>query len=188
MKHFAALLPLMALAILLPQPADAQTNRVVVPDPQDWVMKGHGNFAGQLERPLRYTPVERDFVITNGAEFFNRPLYGMNTPFRVDAGDKPEFSLYLPGRGGNLRLGIKTELGVKWLNDADQIVTRYRAGAMVYEIKDALMMDIRELRVTVLPLGNAKGIIVRAEINSAWMPIELVWAFGGATIDYCKIK
>jgi hypothetical protein len=37
----------------------------------------------------------------------------------VDAGDRPEFSLYLPGRGGNLRLAIKTDAGQKWLFDAE---------------------------------------------------------------------
>ena len=49
-----------------------------------------------------------EFVIRNGKEFFNRPIYGVSTAtqagdFRVDAGDLPEFSLYLPGHGGNLR-------------------------------------------------------------------------------------
>ena len=141
---------------------------------------GRGNVSSQLARPLRYTPVGTDFVITNGAEFFNRPLYGANNSFRADGGDKPEFSLYLPGRGGNLRLGLKTTAGVKWLNDADQIIAHYRPGSMVYEINDALLLESRELRLTVLPLSEAKGIIVRAEMNSAGMPVELVFAFGGA--------
>ncbi|HEY4984168.1 MAG TPA: DUF4450 domain-containing protein, partial [Verrucomicrobiae bacterium] len=138
-----------------------------------------GNFIGQTDRPLRYTPDGTDFVITNGVEFFNRPLYCMNSAFRVDGGDKPEFSLYLPGRGGNLRLGIKTTAGVKWLNDMERIVARYRPGSMVYEIRDPLLGP-RELHLTVLPLSDTKGFIVRAELNSAWMPIELIWAFGGA--------
>ena len=50
-----------------------------------------GNFTGHTERPLRYYPQGTDFVIENGKEFFNRPLYGTNTAFRVDAGDRPEF-------------------------------------------------------------------------------------------------
>ena len=87
-----------------------------------------GNFSNNIARPLRYFPDGADFVITNGAEFFNRPLYCLNSAFRIDGGDKPEFSLYLPGRGGNLRFGIKTANGTKWLNDADKIVTRYRPG------------------------------------------------------------
>ena len=60
-------------------------------------------FKGRTERALRYRPEGTDFVIENGPEFFNRPLYGANTFFRVDAGDKPEFSIYMGGRGGNLR-------------------------------------------------------------------------------------
>jgi hypothetical protein len=47
-------------------------------------------------RPLRYRPVGAEFVIRNGGEYFNRPIYGPNNDFRVDAGDLPEFSLYLP--------------------------------------------------------------------------------------------
>jgi hypothetical protein len=138
-----------------------------------------GNFENQIARPLRYWPVGTDFVITNGAEFFNRPLYCMNSAFRIDGGDKPEFSIYLPGRGGNLRFGIKTAAGVKWLNDADKIVARYRPGSMLYEIRDSLLGD-GELDLTVLPLSEAKGIIARAELSGAISPAELVWAFGGA--------
>jgi hypothetical protein len=44
-KRIIRLLPLMVLAVCLRQSAVAQTNRVAVPDPQDWVMKGRGNFA-----------------------------------------------------------------------------------------------------------------------------------------------
>src|SRR5262249_25012193 len=79
------------------------------------------NLTNNISRPIHYYPEGGDFVCTNGPEYFNRPLYSPNTAFRIDAGDKPEFSLYLPGRGGNLRLGIKTAESVKWLNQADTI-------------------------------------------------------------------
>ena len=62
------------------------------------------NLEGKTQRPLRYGADGPDFVIENGEEFFNRSLYGGNTAFRVDGGDKPEFVMYLPGRGGILRL------------------------------------------------------------------------------------
>ncbi len=132
-----------------------------------------------IDRPLRYTPVGTDFVITNGAEYFNRPLYTANSAFRVDAGDVPEFSLYLPGRGGNLRFGFKTAAGTKWLHEARELVARYRPGAMLYEIRDPLLGK-GELLLTVLPLSAAKGVIVRADCPHPWTPVELVWAFGGA--------
>jgi hypothetical protein len=147
--------------------------------PEQTMTRMRPMLTNNIARPLRYFPDGTDFVITNGTEFFNRPLYCMNSAFRVDGGDKPEFSIYLPGRGGNLRLGIKTTTGVKWLNDMDKIVSRYRPGSMVYEIQDP-MLGPRELHLTVLPLSDTKGFIVRAELNPAWMPVELVWAFGGA--------
>ena len=31
---------------------------------------------GHTARPLRYKPVNGEFVIRNGGEFFNRPIYG----------------------------------------------------------------------------------------------------------------
>ena len=178
-KRIVPLLQWMVLAMFLRQPGFAQTNRFVVPDPQDWVLKARGNFAGQTDRPLRYFPMGTDFVITNGVEFFNRPLYGMNSTFRVDGGDQPEFSLYLPGRGGNLRFGIKTSAGAKWLNDAKQIITRYRPGSLLYEIFDPLPGN-GELNLTVLPLSKTKGLIARAEWRGTTNPVELVFAFGGA--------
>ena len=113
-------------------------------------------------------------------EFFNRPLYGTNTAFRVDAGDRPEFSLYLPGRGGNLRIGIKTGAGQKWLFDADHIVTRYRPGSMIYEIRDRLLAG-GTLNLTLMAMGATEGLVLRVELNGTRSPVELVWAFGGAS-------
>ena len=133
-----------------------------------------------VARALRYWPINGDFVITNGTEFFNRPLYCDNSAFRIDCGDKPEFSIYAPGRGGNLRPGIKTSAGIKWLNNADEIVTRYHAGSMIYEIHDSLLTPSGKLTLTVLPLAGTKGFIVRAELDGNTKPAQLAVAFGGA--------
>ncbi len=163
-------------------------------NPAERAFPSKGNFEGHTARPLRYWPDGTDFVITNGAEFFNRPLYCLNSAFRADGGDKPEFSLYLPGRGGNLRFGIKTPAGVKWLNDAQTIIARYRPGSMLYEIRDPLL-GTGALDLTVLPLREVKGLIVRIELSegrvtrvpdqigdSRRSPLRtrLILAFGGA--------
>ncbi|HTB62826.1 MAG TPA: DUF4450 domain-containing protein, partial [Opitutales bacterium] len=131
-----------------------------------------------IDRPLRYTPEGTDFVITNGELFFNRPLY-TNSAFRVDGGDKPEFALYLPGRGGNLRLGIVSGASSKWLNNAAQVVTRYRPGSLLYEISDPLLGEQGKLNLTVMVLPTGQGLIVRvASVNA--LPVTLVWGYGGA--------
>ena len=136
----------------------------------------------ELERPLRYTPDAGDFVIENGGEFFNRPLYGTNTAFRVDAGDRPEWSLYLPGRGGNLRLGLVADDGsVRWLHEAARIVSRYRPGAMRHEITDPALGAGASLVVDSLPCAEREGLVVRVTSRGVGKPLTLGWAYGGAS-------
>jgi hypothetical protein len=139
----------------------------------------HPNLIGQLAQPLRYRPDNGDFVIENGTEFFNRPLYGGHTAFRSDAGDLPEFTLYLPGRGGNLRLGVKSSAGLKWLQNAQDIIARYRPGTMLYEIRDPLLGPSGVLQLAVIALPTTDGLIVRVEAKGTAKGLELLWAFGG---------
>lgn len=136
------------------------------------------NLADNIERPLRYAPDGEDFAIVNGPEFFNRPLYGGNTAFRVDAGDRPEFVLYLPGRGGNLRLGLRTAAGAKWLHAAATVEARYRPGGMLYTLRDPLL-GAGEIRLAAYALAATEGLILRAEADGIPAGVELVWAYGG---------
>jgi hypothetical protein len=132
-----------------------------------------------IDRPLRYFPQGTDFVITNGPESFNRPLYANNTAFRIDGGDRPEFSLYLPGRGGNLRFGIRTGKNAEWLDERDQIVARYRPGSLIYETHGKTAEDA--LKLTVLPLANERGVIGCVEVGGLGArDAEFILAFGGA--------
>ncbi|HVJ02965.1 MAG TPA: DUF4450 domain-containing protein, partial [Sphingomonas sp.] len=138
------------------------------------------NREGQIAGKLRYRPdSEGGFVIENGVERFNRPLYGGNTAFRVDGGDKPEFVLYLPGRGGNLRLAVERPGQPRWwLHDAASIVTRYLPGELQYEIRDP-RLDGATLRLAVLAWRDAEGLVLRAEAKDAPRGTALRWAYGG---------
>jgi len=138
------------------------------------------NLEGNIEQPLRYRPDHGDFVIENGPEFFNRPLYGGNTAFRVDGGDKPEFVLYLPGRGGNLRLGIRSASAAKWLHEAAHITMRYRPGELLYEIRDPVLGPGGVLRLAVLAHHQTESLLLRAEADGLSPGLELIWAYGGA--------
>ncbi|HVW21006.1 MAG TPA: DUF4450 domain-containing protein [Opitutaceae bacterium] len=134
------------------------------------------NLESTISRPLRYRPEGGDFVIENGAEYFNRPLY-TNTAFRVDGGDRPEFSLFLPGRGGVLRLGVVAGGRGVWLDQAADIVSRYRPGSLLYEISDPLLGEGR-LRIAALLPAAGQGLVLRVSYGGA--PVRLVWAFGGS--------
>jgi hypothetical protein len=137
------------------------------------------NFEATIARPLRYQPEGTDFVITNGPEYFNRPLYGPNTAFRVDSGDRPQFALYLPGRGGVLRLGVRVGDHALWLDEAAHITARYRPGSMLFAVGDPLL-GAGTLSLTAIPSAAVDGLVVRVEPGGTPAGAELVWAYGGA--------
>ncbi len=132
------------------------------------------------QRELRYHPDGQDFVINNGKRRFNRALYGTNTAFRVEAGDLPEFALYLPGMGGNLKFGLISGEQSKWLINASSIEARYRPGSMIYIVKDELLGN-GKLTITVLAGSTEENLIVKALFSDINKPVKLLWAFGGAT-------
>jgi hypothetical protein len=152
----------------------------VVPPPKVITGATRPLLAGNTARPLRYRPVDGDFVIRNGGEFFNRPLYGPNINFRADAGDLPEFSLYLPGHGGNLKLGLSAASGSKWLAQAAEVIARYRPGRMIYEVRDPLLAQ-GWLRIEVLTAGQGAGLMLQAEAHDVSPSTALTWAFGGVS-------
>jgi hypothetical protein len=132
-----------------------------------------------IDRPLRYQPDGGDFLIVNGTEAFNRPLYTAHTPGRVDAGDRPEFAFCFPTKGGVLRLGIVSAGGAKWLTDAEKIVARYRPGSMIYQITDPLLAG-GTFTITALPTQVTAGLVLRVG-QEGGQPVDFAWAYGGGT-------
>ncbi|KAA2240681.1 DUF4450 domain-containing protein [Chitinophaga agrisoli] len=129
---------------------------------------------------LRYKPEGRDFVITNGTRLFTRALYGTNTAFRVETGDRPEFAFYMPGMGGTLKFGIGVNGQTKWLTQADKITARYRPGSRLYTIKDPLLGS-GTLHIEILAMADAEGCIIKTSFENITKPVNLYWTFGGAT-------
>lgn len=132
------------------------------------------------EREIRYHPEGNDIVIENGNKRFNRALYGANTAFRAEAGDLPEFALYMPGMGGNLQFGIIAGNQTKWLIQADHIKTIYRAGSMLYEIKDPLLKN-GIIYLTAIASYETEGLIIQLRSKNIPAGVELVTVYGGAT-------
>ncbi|MDQ6471678.1 DUF4450 domain-containing protein [Flavobacterium sp. LHD-80] len=131
-------------------------------------------------RKLHYSPEENSFVLKNGTRKFNRALYGSNTGFRVETGDLPEFAMYMPGMGGNFKLGISSGKDSKWITEASKIDTRYVLGTMHYTIEDAILGN-GKLFVDVVALKEKEGFIVKAYGNGVSKNSNIIWAFGGAT-------
>jgi len=130
----------------------------------------------RAEHELRYHPEGGDFVIVNGARRFNRALYGTHTAFRVEAGDLPEFALYMPGMGGNLHF----ELDGHPLIHARNIKAIYRPGSMIYEIRDPALGN-GNLSMVVLALADAEGMIIRFVGRDVGAGTRLGVVFGGVS-------
>lgn len=131
-------------------------------------------------RLLRYRPQGRDFVIINGNKKYNRALYGTHTAFRVEGGDLPEFALFMPGIGGDMKLGIMTHSGSKWLNDFDTIEMRYQPGTILYRLKDN-SIGPAEIRLQLLAMDDREGMLLKAQIFNAQKEISLICVYGGAS-------
>lgn len=131
-------------------------------------------------RIIHYKPKGKDFVCVNPTRRFNRALYGTNTAFRVEAGDLPEFAMYMPGMGGNFKFGLIKGKQSKWLTKANNIKAVYRPGSMLYEIKDSLLGK-GTLHIIVLALGNAEGMIIKTQFVNVDKSVQLLFVFGGAT-------
>ena len=139
--------------------------------------------SGGTARSRRYAPEGDGFAIRNGREFFNRPLYGGSAAvvdgFRIDAGDLPEFSLFLPGHGGNLRIGLQRGEVSKWCFEMAEVQACYRAGRMEYAMRDAALLDRGTLRLEVQ--AGAAGLQLLARGQELPHGLMLLWAFGGAS-------
>jgi len=132
------------------------------------------------ERELHYKEDKGDFLLVNGKYRFNRALYGDNRASRVEAGDLPEFALYLPGMGGNLQFVIQKGNSIKKLIHADQIETRYRPGTMLYEIKDPILGN-GTLKLTVLAQAKEEGLVLKMETINIDSSTKIYAVYGGAS-------
>jgi hypothetical protein len=133
-----------------------------------------------ISRKIHYAPEGNSFVLKNGSRKFNRALYGTNSGFRVEAGDLPEFAMYMPGMGGNFKLGFAKGENSKWITEAKTIDTRYTLGIMHYIIKDPLLAN-GELLIELVALKAGEGFALKVTGNNIPKDISLIWAFGGAT-------
>ncbi|PRD54814.1 glycogen debranching protein [Sphingobacterium gobiense] len=131
-------------------------------------------------RSLHYTEDQGDFLLVNGKYRFNRALYGNHKPSRVEAGDLPEFALYMPGMAGNLQFVLEKEGVYKKLIDAKHIETRYRAGSMLYRVQDPLIGS-GHLDIVVMAQADAEGMIVKVEGDAVLPTMRLHAVYGGAS-------
>lgn len=115
-----------------------------------------------VTRPLHYRPTAdgTGAMTVNGTRKYNRGLYGAHSGFRVDASDMPEFGIYLPRMGGNLKLTLPE-------GDCTAVYTPGR-------------MDYTQGGVTVeAQVGRCEDIAIWKITNTNSTPVEVGVRFGG---------
>jgi hypothetical protein len=132
------------------------------------------------ERQLHYAPFKDGFKLVHGKRKFNRALYGTNTGFRVETGDLPEFALYLPGMGGNIRFGLVNGTETKWLIHADSIETVYRPERMEYVIRDR-MLGSGSLIMEAVSMFEEEGFVLKVTANELVNEVKLICIYGGVS-------
>mgnify|MGYP006339663985 FL=1 len=144
----------------------------------------HGSeahFWHNKERKLNYTPEGEEFVSINGKNRFTRAIYGTNTGFRFETSDYPEFGLYMPNLGGSIYLAISTPQGSKWINQLENIESRFKSGQRSYIITDKQLLGKGTLKIDAVALANADGLVLKYEISHFPEGCKLIWIYGGAS-------
>lgn len=81
-----------------------------------------GYAESRVATELHYRPDGASAVAVDGTTKFNRGLYGAHSGFRIDCSDMPEFGIYMPRMGGNLRFTLPD----------GECTARYTPGKMDY--------------------------------------------------------
>ena len=122
------------------------------------------NTATATPRPLHYRPAEGGVETVDGPGRYNRALYGAHTGFRMECSDVPEFGLYLPRMGGNLRIEIPYA----------HCTARYEAGRMRYRLDDRAEIEAQVLR-------DGEDAALWRIANTSHEPLQVALRFGGVS-------
>ncbi len=133
-------------------------------------------------RELRYKPDASDFVFC-GTEpaVYTRALYGNNQAFRLETSDHPDFAFYCKnGMVGNVKIGLllnKEE--ILWLNQAEEIESRYSAGKRIYHIRDQRFGKEAQITLTALARYDQEGALFVLDCQNVSPKLEWICQFGG---------
>lgn len=114
-------------------------------------------------RELHYRPDNKGGVVcVNGATKFNRGLYGAHSGFRLECSDMPEFGIYLPRMGGNLKFELPY----------GDCTATYTPGKMEYHQSNI------EIQAQV---GRSEDLAIWRIVNHSASPQEFALTFGCAS-------
>ena len=132
-------------------------------------------------RPL-YPPVDRTLVWSKEEIAAGQRLVSFRP--RILCANEPRVLIdrdNAGGHSGHLLLGLSVDGGAsKWLHYFDNLDVRYVEGRMEYAVRDAAFPGVT-VRLTVWPLAESVGLVMKLRVEGLSRPGELVWVFGGAS-------
>ncbi len=118
--------------------------------------------AGTEAADLHYTPMGSSVECINGTVKFNRALYGAHTGFRVDCSDFPEFGIYMPNMGGNIKFNLQE-------GDCRAV---YTPGRMDYS-QGGVNLQVQ--------VGRSEDMIIWRFTNTNKEKTDITFRYGGAS-------
>ena len=128
-------------------------------------------------REVQYWPEEAGIVCIDGRHRFTRALYGRCEAARLETSDEPEFGLYMPNMGGNVRFDIE-HTHIKTIYDG--ISRDYLITLPASMRRDATREAYVTLSAFALQVPSAGG-IWQIEGNNVRQDITMQMRFGAAS-------
>ncbi len=132
------------------------------------------------KRELRYLPEGEEFVIKNGKKRFTRAIYGLNSSFRFETSDFPEFGLYMPRLGGSIYMAVAASGKTVWIKDLKSVESRFKSGQRTYILKDKNLLGDGVLTIDAVVLSDGDGIIAKFSGRNIPADTKVFWIYGGA--------
>ncbi|MBR6285974.1 MAG: DUF4450 domain-containing protein [Bacteroidaceae bacterium] len=138
------------------------------------------NAPRKADRTLQYTPDGRDFVCTNGNNQYTRAIYGNMTPYRLETSDRPVFSVYNNGLGGNISFSVIVNGHEIPLRATKMCEARYTPGRRTYLLSDN-QWGKGTIKVSALVARNTNASLFKIESSNMPKGTRIISTFGGAT-------
>lgn len=106
--------------------------------PQSYIgMFDHNDLDHRSERELQYTPTSDGYIRShNGKILYTRALYGGNTAFRIETGDRPIFAAFHGKDNRNVHFVIDIDGRSQRLDSVAECESFFRGGERRYVLSD----------------------------------------------------
>lgn len=123
-------------------------------------------------REASYRPEGRAFVCINGNNRFTRALYGHQTAYRIETGDRPVFAIYREKNNRNIRFKVRYRQVEFQLDSAGFCKAAYDAGRRDYVLRDPRWGN-GELTLSVLARQDVEGGVWKFTAKGFAAPVEI---------------